>query len=174
MKPSQFHPLAIAVMTISDTRELCDDQSGDLLAQRLAASGHALAARVVVRDEISAIRAQAAGWIADPQIDVVMSTGGTGITARDVTPEAIGPLLERRMEGFTVAFHQLALKSVGSAAVTSRAMAGVASGTLVFVLPGSPGACRDAWDGLLAEQLDARHRPCNLVELLPRLTEGSG
>jgi molybdopterin adenylyltransferase len=167
-----FRPLSIAVVTVSDSRGLSDDESGELLAQRLTASGHKLVGRAVVRDEIPAIRAQVAGWIADPTVDVVISNGGTGITGRDVTPEAIGPLLERRMEGFAVAFHQLALQSVGSAAVTSRAMAGVAAGTLVFVLPGSPGACRDAWDGLLGEQLDARHRPCNLVELLPRLIEG--
>ena len=166
-----FIPLAIAVLTVSDTRTLETDRSGDTLADRLTAAGHRLAARAIVPDDIEAIRAQVRAWIADPAVDVVISTGGTGFTGRDVTPEAVEPLFEKRMDGFSAIFHRISYDKIGTSTLQSRATGGVAGGTYIFVLPGSPGACRDAWDGILASQLDYRHRPCNFVEIMPRLKE---
>jgi molybdenum cofactor biosynthesis protein B len=166
-----FIPLSIAVLTVSDTRSLADDRSGDTLAERLAAAGHRLGARAVVPDEIEEIRAAVRDWVADPAIDAVITTGGTGFTGRDVTPEALEPLFEKRMEGFSAVFHRISFDKIGVSTIQSRATAGVAGGTYIFVLPGSPGACRDAWDGILAAQLDYRHRPCNFVEIMPRLDE---
>jgi molybdenum cofactor biosynthesis protein B len=166
-----FIPLAIAVLTVSDTRTLETDRSGDTLADRLTAAGHRLAARAIVPDDIEAIRVQVRAWIADPAVDVVISTGGTGFTGRDVTPEAVEPLFEKRMDGFSAIFHRISYDKIGTSTLQSRATGGVAGGTYIFVLPGSPGACRDAWDGILASQLDYRHRPCNFVEIMPRLEE---
>jgi molybdenum cofactor biosynthesis protein B len=166
-----FIPLNIAVLTISDTRSLGDDKSGTTLAERLTAAGHALAAREIVTDDVEVIRAMVGKWIADPGVDVIITTGGTGFTGRDVTPEAIEPLFEKRMEGFSIAFHLLSHSKIGTSTIQSRATAGVAGATFIFCLPGSPGACRDGWDGILAAQLDYRTRPCNFVEIMPRLDE---
>jgi molybdenum cofactor biosynthesis protein B len=166
-----FIPLAIAVLTVSDTRSLTDDRSGDTLAERLTGAGHRLAARTIVPDDVEAIRAAVQGWVADPAIDAVITTGGTGFTGRDVTPEALEPLFEKRMDGFSAVFHRISYDKIGVSTIQSRATAGVAGATYIFVLPGSPGACRDAWDGILAAQLDYRHRPCNFVEIMPRLDE---
>lgn len=166
-----FVPLKIAVLAISDSRSLADDKSGATLAGRIEAAGHVLADRALVTDDVEAIRARVRGWIADPLVDIVITTGGTGFTGRDVTPEAVEPLFEKRMEGFSIAFHLVSYGKIGASTVQSRATAGVANATFVFCLPGSPGACRDAWDDILAAQLDYRHRPCNFVELMPRLDE---
>src|SRR5579864_1927653 len=166
-----FIPLNIAVLTISDTRALADDKSGNTLAERLTAAGHRLAAREITTDDVGAIRAVVKTWIADPGVDVVITTGGTGFTGRDVTPEAIEPLFEKRMDGFSIAFHMLSHAKIGTSTIQSRATAGVAGATYIFCLPGSPGACRDGWDGILAAQLDYRTRPCNFVEIMPRLDE---
>jgi molybdenum cofactor biosynthesis protein B len=170
-EPRQFVPLNIAVLTISDTRSLQDDKSGSTLAERLTAAGHRLAARRIVSDDVDAIRVIVKGWIADPAVDAVITTGGTGFTGRDVTPEAIEPLFEKRMDGFSIAFHMLSHAKIGTSTIQSRATAGVAGATFIFCLPGSPGACRDGWDGILAAQLDYRTRPCNFVEIMPRLDE---
>jgi len=167
----QFVPLNIAVLTVSDTRSLADDKSGTTLAERIANAGHRLAARQVVADEVEAIRAVVKQWIADAGIDVILTTGGTGFTGRDVTPEAVEPLFEKRMDGFSVAFHVLSHGKIGTSTIQSRATAGVAGATFIFCLPGSHGACRDGWDGILAAQLDYRTRPCNFVEIMPRLDE---
>ncbi len=167
----QFVPLRIAVLTVSDTRALADDKSGQTLVDRLQAAGHTLADRAIVRDEVEAIRAQVKKWIDDKSIDVVVSTGGTGFTGRDVTPEAVEPLFEKRMEGFAMLFLLVSHAKIGTSAIQTRATAGVASATYVFCLPGSPGACKDAWDEILVHQLDYRYRPCNFVEILPRLDE---
>lgn len=166
-----FVPLNIAVMTISDTRVLADDKSGQTLVERLEAAGHHLAGRVIVPDDIEMIRTQARLWIADKGVDAIITTGGTGFTGRDVTPEALEPLFEKRMEGFSVLFHHISIPKIGSSTIQSRATAGVAGATYIFCLPGSPGACKDAWDGILSLQLDIRHRPCNFVEIMPRLDE---
>lgn len=166
-----FIPVRIAVLTVSDTRSLAQDRSGDTLVARLEAAGHTLADRAIVRDDVEEIRAVVRRWIADPGIDVVITTGGTGFTGRDVTPEAIEPLFEKRMEGFSAIFHRISYDKIGTSTLQSRATAGVAGATYLFVLPGSPGACKDAWDGILALQLDYRHRPCNFVEIMPRLDE---
>ena len=166
-----FIPVSIAVLTVSDTRTLADDNSGDTLAARIAEAGHRLADRQVVRDEPEEIRAAVRGWIADPAIDVVITTGGTGFTGRDVTPESLEPLFEKRMDGFSEVFHRISYDKIGTSTIQSRATGGVAGATFIFVLPGSPGACRDAWDGILKAQLDYRHRPCNFVEIMPRLDE---
>jgi molybdopterin adenylyltransferase len=166
-----FVPLSIAVLTVSDTRQLADDRSGDTLVDRLTKAGHRLGARAIVPDEIDAIRAQVKAWIEDPAIDVIITTGGTGFTGRDVTPEAIEPLFEKRMDGFSAVFHRISFDKIGTSTLQSRATGGVAGATYIFVLPGSPGACKDAWDGILASQLDYRHRPCNFVEIMPRLDE---
>jgi molybdopterin adenylyltransferase len=166
-----FIPVRIAVLTVSDTRTPSDDKSGDTLVERLTGAGHSLAARAIVPDDVEAIRAQVLSWIADRAVDAVITTGGTGFTGRDVTPEALEPLFEKRMEGFSWVFHQISFQKIGTSTVQSRATAGVAGGTYIFCLPGSPGACRDGWDGILALQLDFRHRPCNFVEIMPRLDE---
>lgn len=166
-----FIPLGIAVMTISDTRTLADDKSGNILVGRLEAAGHRLAARVIVKDEISLIRAQAEEWIADASIPVIITTGGTGLTGRDITPEAIEPLLEKKMDGFSALFHQISAKTIGTMTIQSRCLAGVVRGTYIFCLPGSPGACVDAWDHILGVQLDSRTKPSNFVDLMPRLEE---
>jgi len=166
-----FVALGIAVLTVSDTRVLEDDKSGNTLAERLEGAGHRLAARGIVKDDVEAIRAQVRGWIADPAIDAIITTGGTGFTGRDVTPEAIEPLFEKRMDGFSTLFHMISFPKIGTSTIQSRATAGVAGGTYIFCLPGSPGACRDGWDGILVHQLDYRYRPCNFVEIMPRLDE---
>jgi molybdenum cofactor biosynthesis protein B len=166
-----FVPLSIAVLTVSDTRSPEDDKSGSTLADRLTKAGHRLGDRAIVTDDVDEIRARVMGWIADPAIDVVITTGGTGFTGRDVTPEAIEPLFEKRMDGFSAVFHRISYDKIGTSTIQSRATAGVAGATFIFVLPGSPGACKDAWDGILEAQLDYRHRPCNFVEIMPRLDE---
>ena len=167
----QFVPLKIAVLTVSDTRGLADDKSGGTLAERIEQAGHVVAGRAIVTDDVEKIRAQMRVWIADPLIDVIISTGGTGFTGRDVTPEAVEPLFEKRMDGFSTVFHLVSHPKIGSSTIQSRATAGLANSTFIFCLPGSPGACRDAWDGILVHQLDYRYRPCNFVELMPRLDE---
>ena len=167
----QFVPLNIAVLTISDTRSLADDKSGATLAERIVAAGHKLTGREIVADDVDAIRIFIKKWIGDPGVDVIITTGGTGFTGRDVTPEAIEPLFEKRMDGFSVAFHMLSHAKIGTSTVQSRVTAGVAGATFIFCLPGSPGACRDGWDGILVAQLDYRTRPCNFVEIMPRLDE---
>jgi len=167
----QFVPLRIAVLTVSDTRELADDKSGATLVERIERAGHKLAGRAIVKDEVAAIRAQVKQWIDDKAIDVVISTGGTGFTGRDVTPEAVEPLFEKRMDGFSIMFLLVSERKIGTSAIQTRATAGVANATYVFCLPGSPGACKDAWDEILVHQLDYRYRPCNFVEILPRLDE---
>ncbi len=166
-----FIPVSIAVLTVSDTRALEDDRSGATLAERIGKAGHRLAARAIAKDEVDAIRAQVRAWCADPAIDVVITTGGTGFTGRDVTPEALEPIFEKRMDGFSEVFHRISYDKIGTSTIQSRATGGVLSATFVFVLPGSPGACRDAWDGILEPQLDYRHMPCNFVEIMPRLDE---
>jgi len=166
-----FLPVNIAVLTISDTRTLADDRSGDTLVDRISAAGHHVAARRIERDDADAIEAALREWIADPQIDVVISTGGTGVTGRDVTPEAFARVLEKEITGFGELFRMLSYAKIGSSTIQSRALGGVAGGTYLFALPGSTGAVRDGWDDILVTQLDSRHRPCNLVELMPRLKE---
>jgi molybdenum cofactor biosynthesis protein B len=166
-----FIAVNIAVLTVSDTRDAGTDTSGDTLAARIAAAGHVVAARAIVRDEPDAIEVRLRGWIADPAIDVVITTGGTGITGRDVTPEAFDRVLEKRIEGFGELFRMLSFQKIGTSTMQSRAIGGVAGGTYLFALPGSTGAVKDGWDDILRWQLDNRHRPCNLVELMPRLRE---
>ena len=166
-----FIPLRIAILTMSDTRTAAEDKSGDALAEMATASGHTVAGRALVRDDADAIRAKVAGWIADPAVDVVITTGGTGFTGRDVTPEAIKPLFEKEIDGFAILFHQISFQSVGTSTIQSRACGGIARGTLIFCLPGSTGACRDAWNGILKGRLDTRPRPCNFVEIMPRFEE---
>ena len=168
-----FVPVRIAVMTVSDTRTADTDTSGDILAQRAQDAGHTLAARAVVTDDNEKIAAQVQSWIDAPDIDVVISTGGTGLTGRDTTPEAITPLFEKTIEGFSVIFHQVSFQSVGLSTLQSRAIAGLANNTFIFALPGSNGAVKDGWDKVISFQLDSRHQPCNLVELMPRLSEVS-
>lgn len=169
--PRDFRPLNIAILTVSDTRTLATDKSGALLAQRVEAAGHNLADRRIVTDDIYRIRAVVSGWIADPATDVVITTGGTGVTGRDGTPEALRPLLDKIVEGFGEIFRYLSWPEIGTSAVQSRCLAGVANGTYVFCLPGSSNACATGWDQLIVQQLDYRTRPCNLVELMPRLKE---
>jgi molybdenum cofactor biosynthesis protein B len=166
-----FLPQRIAILTISDTRQAADDRSGDTLAARLEAAGHVLAARHIVSDDVAEIREALRAFIDDPAIDIVISTGGTGFTGRDVTPEAVEPLFEKRMDGFSFLFHQISAAKIGTTTLLSRATAGIANGTIIFCLPGSPGACKDAWDGIIGPQLDARTKPHNLVLLKPRLNE---
>jgi molybdopterin adenylyltransferase len=166
-----FLPVHIAVLTVSDTRNEADDRSGKTLVELIAQSGHRLAAKKIVRDDKGAIIAQLKEWIADPAIDVVIATGGTGVTGRDVTPEAFHAVYEKEIAGFGELFRWLSYQKVGTSTIQSRATAGVAGGTYLFALPGSPSACRDGWDDIIRHQLDNRHRPCNLVELMPRLQE---
>jgi len=166
-----FIPVSIAVLTVSDTRELAEDKSGATLVELIEKAGHRIADRAIVKDDISQIRAKVLGWIADPDIDAVITTGGTGFTGRDVTPEAIRPLFEKEIDGFSSVFHLISYEKVGTSTIQSRACAGLAQETYIFCLPGSPGACRDAWNGILQWQLDNRHRPCNFVEIMPRLGE---
>jgi len=167
----QFVPLKIAVLTVSDTRSLKDDKSGALLVQRIVSAGHFVSERGLVPDDIDAIRARVKAWIADPRIDVIITTGGTGFTGRDVTPEAIEPLFDKKMDGFSALFLVISFPKIGTSAIQSRATAGVAGATYIFCLPGSPGACKDAWDEILVHQLDYRYGPCNFVEIMPRLDE---
>ena len=164
-------PVRIALLTVSDTRDAATDRSGDTLAERIAAAGHVLAARDLLRDDRAAVAARLRDWVADAGIDVVISTGGTGLTGRDVTVEAHRDVYEKEIEAFGTIFAMVSYQSVGTSAVQSRATGGVAGGTYLFALPGSPGACRDAWDAILSLQLDSRHRPCNFVEIMPRLSE---
>jgi molybdopterin adenylyltransferase len=166
-----FVAVRIAVLTVSDTRSAADDKSGDSLAQMIRAAGHEVADRAIVRDEVASVEAKVKGWIAAPDIDVVITTGGTGFTGRDVTPEAVRPLFEKEIDGFSIVFHMISFQKVATSTIQSRACAGLARGTYIFCLPGSPGACKDAWEGILRHQLDNRHRPCNLVEIMPRLEE---
>ncbi|MBC2653138.1 molybdenum cofactor biosynthesis protein B [Novosphingobium flavum] len=164
-----FHPLHIAVLTVSDTRTIETDTSGALLAERLQAAGHVLAARAILPDDVAAIQAQVKAWVADPGVDIVLTTGGTGFMPRDVTPEAILPLLRRTMDGFSVVFHQASMGTIGVSTLQSRAFAGQAGDTFVFCLPGSTGACRDGWDLVLAHEFDSRYRPCSIAGQVPRL-----
>ena len=166
-----FLPLRIAVLTVSDTRTLSDDRSGDTLVERLTGAGHVLADRAIVTDDRALIVGRLRGWIADPGVDVVLSTGGTGLTGRDVTVEAHREVYEKEIEAFGTVFTIVSMGKIGTSAVQSRACGGVAGGTYLFALPGSPGACRDAWDEILVHQFDYRHKPCNFVEILPRLEE---
>lgn len=167
----QFIPLRIAVLTVSDTRTEENDTSGRILVERLTQAGHRLAEKIIVRDDVYQIRAVVSRWIADPEVQAVISTGGTGVTGRDGTPEAVAPLLDKLIEGFGETFRALSYADIKTSTIQSRAIAGVANGTYVFCLPGSSGACKTAWDELIAAQLDYRTRPCNLVELMPRLLE---
>jgi molybdenum cofactor biosynthesis protein B len=164
-------PVRIAVLTISDTRDEESDTSGHILAERLASAGHLLADKTIVPDDIEAIRRQVKAWTGSGDVDVILTTGGTGITGRDVTPEAIEPLLDKRIDGFSVIFHLVSYQTVGLSTLQSRALAGLIDGVFIFCMPGSNGAVRDAWDRVIAPQLDSRHKPCNMVELMPRLLE---
>ncbi|SDW19672.1 molybdenum cofactor biosynthesis protein B [Roseicitreum antarcticum] len=166
-----FVPVRFAVLTVSDTRTMADDRSGDILADRIAGAGHLLAERAIVRDDRAVIAARLRDWCADPGIDAVLTTGGTGLTGRDVTVEAHRDVYEKEIEAFGTVFTIVSMRKIGTSAVQSRACAGVAGGTYLFALPGSPGACKDAWDEILALQFDIRHRPCNFVEIFPRLDE---
>jgi len=166
-----FIPVRIAVLTVSDTRTAADDRSGDTLVERLTAAGHVLAARTIVRDDVPVLVAQLNAWIDDAQVDCIVTTGGTGVTGRDVTPEAFAQVWDKEIQGFGELFRWLSYASIGTSTVQSRATAGVARGTYLFALPGSTGAVKDGWDGILGSQLDSRHRPCNFVELMPRLRE---
>lgn len=170
-KERKFIPVGIAVLTVSDTRTLADDRSGDTLVSRIEDAGHRLAHRAVARDDVEEIRAVITSWSRDESVDAIITTGGTGFTGRDVTPEAIEPLLEKKMDGFSEVFHRISYDKIGTSTIQSRATGGVVNATYVFVLPGSPGACKDAWDGILKAQLDYRHMPCNFVEIMPRLDE---
>jgi molybdenum cofactor biosynthesis protein B len=172
LDPSRkFVPLRIAMLTVSDTRTPADDKSGAVLAERIEKAGHFVAARAISPDEVAAIRSHVEPWLDDPAVDVVITTGGTGFTGRDVTPEAIEPLFDKRMEAFAVLFAMVSYNKIGTSALQTRATAGVAKATYVFCVPGSPGACKDAWDEILVHQLDYRYRPCNFVEIMPRLDE---
>ncbi|MGJ8628846.1 MAG: molybdenum cofactor biosynthesis protein B [Sulfitobacter sp.] len=166
-----FIPVRIAILTVSDTRDASDDKSGDVLAARIETAGHVLAARHILPDEQALIADQLRSWCKDPAIDVVISTGGTGLTGRDVTVEAHRDVYEKEIEAFGTVFTIVSMEKIGTSAVQSRATGGVANGTYLFALPGSPGACKDAWDAILVKQLDYRHRPCNFVEIMPRLDE---
>ena len=171
MAEREFIPIRIAVLTVSDTRDLASDKSGDTLVARLEAAGHILADRQILRDERAEIAAQLRAWVASPEVDVVISTGGTGLTGRDITVEAHRDVYEKEIDAFGTLFTMISYPKIGTSAVQSRACAGVAGGTYLFALPGSPGACKDGWDGILEPQLDYRHMPCNFVEIMPRLEE---
>lgn len=166
-----FIPVGIAVLTVSDTRTSADDKSGDTLSARISDAGHRLADRDIVKDDKQSIFDRVKSWTLRDDVDVVITTGGTGFTGRDVTPEALAPLFEKTMDGFSAIFHRISYDKIGTSTVQSRATGGVANATFIFVLPGSPGACKDAWDGILKDQLDYRHMPCNFVEIMPRLDE---
>ena len=166
-----FIAIGIAVLTVSDTRGLEDDKSGDTLVARIEGAGHKLGARAIVKDDIEQIRAQIKAWANDDNVDAIVTTGGTGFTGRDVTPDAIEPLFDKRMDGFSEVFHRLSFDKIGTSTIQSRATAGLVGTTFVFVVPGSSGACKDAWDGILRLQLDYRHMPCNFIEIMPRLDE---
>lgn len=170
----EFRPVNIAVLTVSDTRTLDDDRSGDTLQARLTEAGHVLADRVICKDDADLIAEQFKAWVANPEIDVVISTGGTGVTGRDVTPEALAQVTDKEIPGFGELFRWISYQKIATSTVQSRATAAVADGTYIFVLPGSTGACKDAWDEILVHQLDYRHMPCNFVELMPRLNEHKG
>jgi molybdenum cofactor biosynthesis protein B len=166
-----FTALGIAVLTVSDSRDAGSDTSGDLLAERIRSAGHELRGRALVRDDKALIQRQARQWIDDPGVDVILTTGGTGLTGRDVTPEALRELFDKELEGFTVLWHLISYETVGVSTMQSRACAGIAGNTVIYVLPGSNGACRDGWDKLISLQLDSRHRPCSIVEVMPRFQE---
>lgn len=166
-----FVPLKIAVLTMSDTRSLAEDKSGTILVNRIEQAGHVMADRAMCKDDIEQIQTRVSQWISDKDIDVIITTGGTGFTGRDVTPEALTPLFEKQMDGFSHVFHHVSFQKIGTSTIQSRATAGVANSTYIFALPGSSGACKDAWDEILVYQLDYRHQPCNFVEILPRLDE---
>jgi molybdenum cofactor biosynthesis protein B len=166
-----FRPLNVAVLTVSDTRDEESDTSGKLLAGRVTRDGHVLAARAMVKDDVGEIQKQLKAWIADPAVEVVISTGGTGLSGRDVTPESVRPLFDKVIEGFEVVWHMTSFQTVGLSTLQSRACAGLANGTLIFCLPGSNGACKDGWDRIIRWQLDSRHRPCNFAEAMPRFLE---
>jgi molybdenum cofactor biosynthesis protein B len=166
-----FIPVGIAVLTVSDTRGIADDKSGQTLADRITKAGHTLVHRAIVTDDVALIREKVLAWSRDERIDVVITTGGTGFTGRDVTPDALEPIFEKRMDGFSAVFHRISYDKIGVSTIQSRATGGVVNATFVFVLPGSPGACKDAWDGIIRDQLDYRHMPCNFVEIMPRLDE---
>ena len=171
MSERTFVPLSIAVLTVSDSRTMEDDRSGTTLTERLTAAGHRLADRMIVPDDIERIRETVLAWSRDARVDVVITTGGTGFTGRDVTPEALEPIFDKRMDGFSAIFHRVSFEKIGVSTIQSRATGGTVNATFVFALPGSPGACRDGWDLILKDQLDYRHRPCNFVEIMPRLEE---
>ncbi len=171
MTDKEFQAVKIAVLTISDSRSLAEDRSGDILSERLQNAGHVLAARTIVKDERDLIADQFRQWIADPSIEIVLATGGTGLTGRDVTPEAMSDVVEKDIPGFGELFRWISFQKIKTSTIQSRACAGVANGTYLFALPGSPGACKDAWDEILIHQLDIRYKPCNFIEMLPRLTE---
>ena len=166
-----FIPMRIAVLTVSDTRSIDDDRSGKTLTDRIIKAGHSVSGHAIVTDDKPAIAEQVGRWCKDSDVDVVITTGGTGFTGRDVTPDALEPLFDKRMDGFSQVFHQISFDKIGTSTIQSRATAGLIGTTFVFVLPGSPGACKDAWDGILQAQLDYRHMPCNFVEIMPRLDE---
>jgi molybdenum cofactor biosynthesis protein B len=170
-KQKGFVPVRFAVLTVSDTRKIEDDRSGALLSERIVGAGHDLVARELTTDNVRKIRTIVRRWIVDRNVDAVITTGGTGFTGRDVTPEAVEPLFEKKMDGFSAVFHRISFEKIGTSTIQSRATAGSAGTTFIFCLPGSPGACRDAWDGILAQQFDFRHPPCNFVEIMPRLDE---
>ena len=164
-------PVRVAILTVSDTRDETNDTSGQLLADRVTGAGHLLVGKAIVRDEVEAIRAQVKAWTTSGDVDAVVTTGGTGLTGRDVTPEAIRPLFSKEIDGFSVVFHLVSYQSVGLSTLQSRALAGIVDGVFVFCLPGSNGAVKDGWDKVISAQLDSRHRPCNMIELMPRLLE---
>ena len=170
-EPREFLPLNIAILTVSDTRTLADDKSGQTLQERIAAAGHSVTDREITKDDVAKIRRIVKAWVKRGDIDVIISTGGTGLTGRDVTIEAMRPLFEKEIDGFSTLFHMISFPKIGTSTVQSRATAGVTKGKYIFCLPGSPGACRDAWDEILKYQLDYRHPPCNFVEIMPRLEE---
>ena len=171
MTNREFIQVSISVLTISDSRSFKDDKSGNLLEKKIIESGHKLFDRKIVRDEIIDIQHVSKAWVDNPSIEVILSTGGTGLTGRDVSPEAFREMFDKEIEGFGELFRQLSFKKIGTSTLQSRAVAGVANGTYIFVLPGSPSACKDAWDDILVHQLDYRHKPCNFVEIMPRLNE---
>ena len=168
---SEFQPVNIAILTVSDSRTMADDRSGDTLVERLEGAGHILAARAIVKDEVPLIASQLTAWVNDPDVDVIISTGGTGVTGRDITPEAFATVWEKEIPGFGELFRWISYQKIKTSTIQSRACAGVAGGTYMFALPGSTGACKDGWDEILHEQLDIRHKPCNFVEMMPRLQE---